>query len=106
MSVTNLKITRVGDFNRPVATPAGTLVGSEGMDVDFSGKDCDILLTVTEAEATVKAGNGMAGVMDLKVPAGNCVVLDSGCFKNVSGPHKGCVFIEGASARVAAVELP
>ena len=106
MSVTKLNITRVEDFNRPVVSPEGTLVGSEGMDVDFRGKDCDILLTVTGAEATVKAGNAMAGVMDLKVPAGSCVVLDSGCFKNVKGSHKGCVFIVGASASVTAVELP
>lgn len=106
MAVTNLKITRVGDFNTPVAIPAATAVGAEGMDIDFSGKDCDILLSVTGGEATVKAGNSIAGTVDLKIPAEKCVVLDSGCFKNVKGPHKGCVFITGASASVSAVELP
>ncbi len=105
MAVTKLKITRVGDFNKPVDIPAATAIGADGMDIDFSGRDCDILLSVTGAEATVKAGNSIAGAADLKIGAGKCVVLDSGCFKNVRGPHKGCVFITGASAGVSAVEL-
>ena len=76
------------------------------MEVDYSGKDHRILLMVDTAAATVKAGNGIQGVTDLSVGIGKSVVLDSGAFKNVSGDHKGAVYITGATAKVLAIELP
>lgn len=58
------------------------------------------------SSVTVKAGNGIQGVNDLKVTleAGKftVVALDSGRFKNVSGEHKGKCLIEAASNAVRA----
>jgi hypothetical protein len=106
MAVTSLVPTRMGDFNTVVTTPTSAAVGADGMEIDYSGKDFKILLSVDTATATVKAGNGIQGVADLEVASGKSVVLDSGMFKNVSGTHKGKVYITGATAKVAAIELP
>ena len=106
MAIVKIKPTKLNDFNLPAETPASTLVGGDGMDIDFSGKDFDILISVDTADVIVKAGNGLQGVSDLTVKAGNSVVLDSGCFKNISGAHKGCIYLVGAAAKVSAIELP
>lgn len=78
----------------------------------WGDRDENILLllqnasTSTSATATVKAGNGIQGVNDLKVSldAGKFTVvsLDSGRFKNVSGEHKGKCLIDASSTTVKA----
>ena len=106
MTTTKLTPTKL-KFNTGVKTPEGTLVGDSGMDLNFSGKDNRILISVTVAAATITTGNGIqGGGPALTVQAGQSVVLDSGFFKHVSGEHKGCVYITGATAKVSAVELP
>ena len=61
------------------------------------------------ATLTVKSGNGIQGVVNkaLTVPASSvCVVkLDSGRFKNVSGPDKGKVILAASAAGVGAMAL-
>ena len=56
----------------------------------------------SDATLTVKAGNGIQGVVDLTltVPknAVSLVKLDSGRFKNVSGENKGKIVVVSATA--------
>lgn len=106
MAVTKLSPTKM-IFDEGVAMPAATTVGADGMDLDFTGKDSRILIEVGGATATITAGNGLQGGGEaLEVAAGSAVVLNSGYYKHVSGEHKGCVFITGATATIKAVELP
>ena len=106
MAVTKLSPTKL-KFDEGVTLPAATTVGADGMDLDFSGKDYRILIEVGGAAATITAGNGLQGGGEpLTVAAGSAVVLNSGYYKYVSGAHKGCVHITGATATIKAVELP
>ncbi|MEG0340383.1 MAG: hypothetical protein RR573_10740, partial [Oscillospiraceae bacterium] len=89
------------------AAPTATVVGADGMEIDYTGKDDKIMLTIGVADAIITMGNGIQGVADLTVPAGQSVVLESGAFKNVTGAHKGTVYIRGgATTTVTAIELP
>jgi len=107
MAVIKLSPTKLNEYNVSAATPAATTVTSDGMDLDFTGKAHRILIMVTEAAATITAGNGLqGGGQALTVSAGQSVVLDSGYYKHVSGAHKGCVYITGATAKIQAIELP
>lgn len=107
MAVTKITPTKMVLMNTEYATPAATLVGADGMEIDFTGVDMRTLIMVdSTAGVTIKAGNGIQGVADLEVAAGKSVVLESGAFKFVSGVHKGKVFITGATAKVSAIELP
>lgn len=105
MAVTKLTPTKLA-FNLPGTMPTSTVVGSDGMEVVFNGNDGKILIAVDTAEATIKAGNGLQGVADLTVGTGKCVTVESGKYVNVSGTHKGTVYITGATAKVLAVQLP
>lgn len=106
MAVAKIVPTKVG-LNSPAVFPTTTLIGADGMEVDFTGSDSKVLIYVdSTAAATIKAGNGIQGTADLAVAAGKCVTVESGKYKNISGAHKGSVYITGATAKVAAVELP
>ncbi len=106
MAVTKITPTKIEEYNKGTTTPTSTLVGANGADLLFTGKDHRILIMVDTADITVKAGNGIQGVTDLTVKSGESVVLESGFFKNVSGEHKGTVHITGATAKITAIELP
>lgn len=105
MAVTKITPTEL-KWNTPGTMPTSTLVGADGMEIDFTGHDGKILIAVDTADATIKAGNGIQGVSDLVVPSGKCVTIESGRFKNVSGVHKNAVFITGETAKVLAIKLP
>lgn len=107
MAIVKITPAKMGLMNTGYAAPAPVAVGASGMEVDYSGKDYRILLTAGVADAVIEAGNGIQGVADLTLPAGQSVVLESGAFKHVSGAHKGSVFISGAATTtITAVELP
>ena len=98
-----------------ISTPTlETLTASTEKAIDFDGADERIVVVVQntatetkndagevtdtgERHLTVKAGNGLQGVVDitLTVPADsiNLLKLDSGRFKNVSGANKGKIVV-------------
>lgn len=94
-----------------------------GLDIPMKEADekCVILLknasSNSEITFVVHAGNGIQGINDISVTVaiGGMVALniDSGRFKNVSGSHKGCVYITSSvttstttSALAAMLVLP
>lgn len=106
MAVTKIKPTKMEEYNKGVALPTAVLVGTDGAEILFTGKDHRILIMVDTADITIKSGNGIQGVTDITVESGQAVVLESGFFKHVSGEHKGNVYVTGATAKVSAIELP
>ena len=111
----------VGKVNEAMAAVANTALftavdASDGAEFAMSGRDDKTLLLVqnsatSEGTVTVKAGNGIQGVNDLivTIPASSttALVLDSGRYKNVSGPSKGKVIVFGSTkVGLAVVELP
>ena len=91
-----------------IATPALTaLTANTAKALEWSESDEKMVLVVqntasSDAKLTVKAGNGIQGVVDLEltVPksAVSLVKLDSGRFKNVSGTNKGKIVVVSATA--------
>ena len=91
-----------------IATPALTaLTANTERAIEWSESDEKMVLVVQNTESddatlTVKAGNGIQGVVDLTltVPkqAVSLVKLDSGRFKNVSGENKGKIVVVSATA--------
>ncbi|MBQ3063985.1 MAG: hypothetical protein IJC99_04205 [Clostridia bacterium] len=91
-----------------IATPALTaLTANTAKALEWSESDEKMVLVVqntasADATLTVKAGNGIQGVVDLTltVPkqAVSLVKLDSGRFKNVSGENKGKIVVVSATA--------
>ena len=90
---------------------------ADGAEIDYSGRDDKMMImlqnvTSSPVTATFKAGNGIQGVCDLTVElAGNAaatLALESGRFKNVSGPDKGKVILAASAAGVGvmAFKLP
>lgn len=90
---------------------------TDGAQVDMSGSDDRILILIQNAATsaktvTIKAGNGVAGVVDLEksIAASSYTLLrvDSARFKNLSGADKGNLLITGDSAdiKVAVFRLP
>ena len=103
------------ELNTGKALTAGKAIdASDGLYVDFTGKDHNILLLLTGSAAdtvTIKAGDGIQGVADEEVSVTSsgttAVNLESGRFKLTSGEHKGYVHLTGAATTtVQAVELP
>ena len=95
----------------------GALDVADGAEIDYSGRDDKMLImllneTSSPVTVTVKAGNGIQGVCDLTVElASNAMAtlaLESGRFKNVSGPDKGKVILAASAAGVGvmAFKLP
>ena len=83
-----------------IATPAlQALVASTPTAIEWSENDQKTVLVINAGSATtltVKAGNGIQGVADLRldVPKGvSLVKLESGRFKNVSGENKGKIVV-------------
>lgn len=91
-----------------ISTPTlETLTASTPKALDFDGADERIVVlvqntTTSATSLTVKAGNGLQGVMDitLAVPASSVSLLklDSGRFKNVSGENKGKIVVVSPAA--------
>lgn len=110
MAVTNLVLTKISGMNTPVtsATAVTITTGADGGLLDFTGVDNKVLISVGTANATIKAGDGIQGVNDLAVDAGNSVVIESGRFKKMYGTNKGKVLIlgTGSTTTITATELP
>lgn len=90
---------------------------SDGAEFAMEERDDKYLLLIQNGatsakEITIKAGNGIQGVNDLTHTLGassfTFVQIESGRFKNVTGPDKGKVIIKGASAdiKVAVFKTP
>ena len=91
-------------ISTPTLTP---LTANAETAIEFDGADERIVVVVqnttsSETTLTVKAGNGLQGVVDitLAVPASsvNLLKLDSGRFKNVSGTNKGKIVVVSPAA--------
>ena len=92
----------------------GAIDAADGAEIDYSGRDDKMLImlmntTDSTVTVTVKAGNGIQGVCDLTVElAGTAMAtlaLESGRFKNVSGPDKGKVILAASAAGVGVMAL-
>lgn len=91
-----------------ISTPTlETLTANTEAAIEFDGADERIVMVVQNTTSsattlTVKAGNGLQGVVDitLAVPASsvNLLKLDSGRFKNVSGTNKGKIVVVSPAA--------
>ena len=91
-----------------IATPTLTALTANAVRaIEWPESDEKMVLVVqntasSDATLTVKAGNGLQGVVDLTltVPkqAVSLVKLDSGRFKNVSGENKGKIVVVSATA--------
>lgn len=116
MARSTVTVMKARDVNTPaeVGTYSGMLVtpnSTDGAEVTLGKDHKTVLLLVNDtsgaASATVKAGNGLAGVNDLTVTlaAGKYTILtlDSARFVNAYGPDKGKVIITGG-VKVAAFE--
>ena len=115
-----VKLSDRNEFSAPVtsanltAAVNGTSLEAE-LKLDFSDEKCLILVQnagASDADVTVKAGNGIQGVNDLvhSVAASSFAILaiDSGRFKHVSGEEKGKVIFKGSSAdiKIAVFKMP
>jgi hypothetical protein len=89
-----------------IATPTLTaLTANTEKALEWSENDAKMILVIsnsgdTAVSLTVKAGNGIQGVVDLTLsaPKGvSLVKLDSGRFKFVSGTNKGKIVVKSAS---------
>ena len=85
----------------------GAIDAADGAEIDYSGRDDKMLImlmntTDSTVTVTVKAGNGIQGVCDLTVEVAGMttLALESGRFKNVSGPDKGKVILAASAAGV------
>ena len=119
MAATSITVTKL-KRNTAFAVPATAAVNaSDGAEIDLSGISDERLLiilengsTSAEKTATIKMGNGIAGVSDLAVTLAasekKCIVIESSKFKNVSGASAGKMIISGTdtNVKVAAVYLP
>ena len=96
---------------------AGVIDTAEGAEIDYSARDDKMVVIMTNsggsaAKVTVKAGNGIQGVNDLEIEvqpdASAVLTLESGRFKNVSGPDKGKVIMtsDADGVGVMAFKLP
>ena len=106
MAVTKITPTKIRDFNVGTKMPTSVLVGADGAELNFTGKDHRILIMADTADAVITKGNGIQGVVDTTLKAGEAIVLESGAYKQVTGDHKGSVYITGATAKIMAIELP
>ena len=98
-------------------TQGGAIDAADGAEIDYSGRDDKMLIVLMNATestvtVTVKAGNGIQGVCDLKIElagdASAVLALESGRFKNVSGEDKGKVILATSAAGVGvmAIKMP
>lgn len=95
-------------------TAAQAIDASDGLYIDFAGKDHNILLLISGSASdtvTIKAGDGIQGVADETVTVDGshtvAVSVESGRFKICSGEYKGYIHLTGkATTSVQAVELP
>ena len=121
MAKVNILLHKLSDYNEPSAAVANAnlvtaLDASDGALIDFGARDNKILLLLQNTASsagtvTVKAGNGLGGVSDLKVDilASSFVTLalDSSRFKFVTGENKGMIHLTGAAPiKVAAFKMP
>ncbi len=113
------EVARVNEAMTAVTTASlfAAIDATAGAEFPAHGRDDKTLLVVQNAATaakvlTVKAGNGIQGVNDLKVsvPASSptALVLDSGRYKAVSGADSGKVLLTGESAdlKLAVFVLP
>lgn len=105
---------KVGRVNEAMTAVANTALftavdAADGAEFVMNSRDDKTLVLVqnsasSEGSVTVKAGNGVQGVADLTVsiPASSttALVLDSGRYKNVSGPDRGKVVVLGGAATI------
>lgn len=97
-------------FNEAGSVIAAATVSEEGLMVPYDHDDHRILLLISGAEATIKAGDGIQGTEDLVVPfetgKTKALVIESGKYKFHTGENKGHVVITGTGATVQAIQLP
>lgn len=98
--------------NAAVAVTFETLSANTEKGIAWTENDEHMILVVNASAATdltVKAGNGLWGVTDLKlsVPKGiSLLKLESGRFKNVSGTSKGkVILVSSGTPSVGAVAI-
>lgn len=118
-AITPVKLTW-NEFDVSGLTFTAASTASDGFVVDASNADNKLVMlflntnaSTTARSATIKQGNGIQGVADLEsgdIAAGKyaAVTVDSGSFKNVSGPNKGKILVvpSNAELKMAAVVLP
>ena len=92
----------------------GLIDAADGAEIDYSGRDDKMLILLMNATdstvtVTVKAGNGIQGVCDLKIElagaSSKVLALESGRLKNVSGPDKGKVILTASAAGAGAMAI-
>ena len=96
-----MKVTMRNEITTPTLT---ALTANTEKALEWSENDAKMILVIsnsgdTAVSLTVKAGNGIQGVVDLTLsaPKGvSLVKLDSGRFKFVSGTNKGKIVVKSA----------
>ena len=117
MAATEIIVTKI-EKEKTIEIPTTAAVDTaDGAAVDWNCADGKLLLIVENADsaaaksATVVNGGGLQGMGDLSLSIAQssktAIVLDSGKYKQVSGAHKGKLWIKGqdANIKVAAMEL-
>ena len=115
MAATEITVTRI-EKEKAVAIPATTAVdATDGAAVKWDCADGKLLLILENADATaaksatVVNGGGLQGMGDLSLSIAQsskaAIVLDSGKYKQVSGPHKGKLWIKGEEANIQVAAL-
>ena len=117
MAATEITVTKI-EKEKAIAIPATTAVdATDGAAVEWDCADGKLLLILENADdtaaksATVVNGGGLQGMGDLSLSIAQssktAIVLDSGKYKQVSGAHKGKLWIKGqdANIKVGAMEL-
>lgn len=118
MAATNITVTKLSKETATNIPTATAVNASDGAVVPWDEKDGKLLVILENADtsvakkATIVNGGGLQGTGDLEqsiaASGKTVIVLDSGKYKQVTGDHKGKLWIKGADAniKVAAIALP
>lgn len=115
MAIVKIVPDKLAELNKgKTMSAAKSIDASDGIYIDYTGKDHNILLILKGSAAdtvTIEKGDGLQGVCDETVAVDGtnsvAITLESGRFKLMSGQHKGFVHLKGkATTTVQAVELP